>query len=499
MSVALHLPALQVALPLIAAPLCTLLRRREAPWLPWAFATLVSWVALAISALLLAHVLDNGVWTYELGGWAAPWGIVYQVDLVNAYMLVIVAGIAAVVTPYARAVVAAEIPADQQHLFYAAWLLCITGLLGIAITGDAFNIFVFLEISSLSSYVLIAAGESRRGLTASYQYLVMGTIGATFYLIGVGLIYMMTGTLNLADMAARLPSVADTTPIRAAAGFITVGLMLKSALLPLHLWLPNAYTYAPSAVSALLAATATKVSIYVLIRFQFLILEPNLGIEGVSVGTVLIPLCVVAFLAGSTVAIFQNNVKRLLAYSSVAQIGYILLGVSFQSVNGLTGGIVHLFNHALIKATLFMVMGAVMLRIGSVHIEDMRGVGRQMPWTMFAFVIGGLSLIGVPLTVGFVSKWYLILAALETGGYGIAIALLVLLSSLLAVIYVWRVVETAYFKPATRPLDAVREAPLTMLAPIWLLAAANLYFGVDTRVTVGVAREAARFLLGGGS
>ena len=159
----------------------------------------------------------------------------------------------------------------------------------------------------------------------------------------------------------------------------------------------------------------------------------------------------------------------------------------------------HLFNHALIKATLFMVMGAVMLRIGSVHIEDMRGVGRQMPWTMFAFVIGGLSLIGVPLTVGFVSKWYLILAALETGGYGIAIALLVLLSSLLAVIYVWRVVETAYFKPATRPLDAVREAPLTMLAPIWLLAAANLYFGVDTRVTVGVAREAARFLLGGGA
>ncbi len=493
MSVAAHLPALQVALPLIAAPLCSLLRR---PGVAWGFATLVSWVVLVIAALLLAQVLSEGTLIYEMGGWAAPWGIIYEVDTINAFMLLIVAAIGAIVTPYARHTVTAEVPAEQHNLFYAAWLLCLTGLLGIAITGDAFNVFVFLEISSLSSYVLIAASNDRRALTAAYQYLVLGTIGATFYLIGVGLIYMMTGTLNISDMAERLPDVANTRPIRAAAGFITVGIALKFALFPLHLWLPNAYTYAPSAVSAFLAATATKVSIYVLLRFEFVVFGVDIGIANFHFSEFLMPLCVLAFLAGSTVAIFQNDVKRLLAYSSVAQIGYMVLGVSFYSLDGMTAGIVHLFNHAMIKSALFMVMGCIMLRVGSVQIKDLHGIGRHMPWTMFAFVLGGLSLIGVPLTVGFISKWYLILGALEEGGYGFAIAAAVLISSLLSVIYIWRVVEVAYFKPSPHGAAEITEAPLGMLIPTWLLIGANIYFGVQTDLTVGVARQAAALLLG---
>lgn len=493
MSVAAHLPALQVALPLIAAPLCSLLRH---PGVAWGFATLVSWVVLVIAALLLASVLADGAWIYEMGSWAAPWGIVYEVDTINAFMLLIVAAIGAIVTPYARHTVDAEVPAEQHNLFYAAWLLCLTGLLGIAITGDAFNVFVFLEISSLSSYVLIAASSDRRALTAAYQYLVLGTIGATFYLIGIGLVYMMTGTLNIADMAERLPEVANTRPIKAAAAFITVGIALKFALFPLHLWLPNAYTYAPSAVSAFLAATATKVSIYVLLRFEFVVFGVDIGIANFHFSEFLMPLCVLAFLAGSTVAIFQDNVKRLLAYSSVAQIGYMVLGVSFYSLDGMTAGIVHLFNHAMIKCALFMTMGCIMLRIGSVQIKDLHGIGRHMPWTMFAFVLGGLSLIGVPLTVGFISKWYLILGALEEGGYGIAIAAAVLISSLLSVIYIWRVVEVAYFKPSPRGHGEITEAPLGMLVPTWLLIGANIYFGVQTDLTVGVARQAASLLLG---
>ena len=496
MSLAAHLPALQVALPLIAAPLCSLLRGRA---LPWGFAVAVSWTTLVIAGLLLAHTLDDGVWSYALGSWAPPWGIEYRVDVLNAFMLVLVAGIAAVVTPFARLSVEAEIPADRHNLFYTAWLLCLTGLLGIAITGDAFNLFVFLEISSLASYILVGSARDRRCLTAAYQYLVMGTIGATFYLIGIGLIYMMTGTLNIADMAARLPAVADSTPIRAAAGFLTVGLALKFALFPLHLWLPNAYTYAPSAVSALLAATATKISIYVLLRFEFVIFGPNLGVDSIHFSELLVPLCVVGFLTGSTVAIFQSNLKRMLAYSSVAQVGYMVLGISFLSVAGLTGGIVHMFNHGMIKGALFMVMGCLVYRLGSVEIEDLRGAGRRMPWTMFAFVLGGLSLIGVPPTVGFISKWYLISAALAQGGVGVLIAGLILIGSLLAVIYVWRVVEVAYFQPAPEGAPAVAEAPLAMLVPLWLLIGANIYFGLHTDLTVGVAERAARFLLGLGA
>ena len=193
--IAAHLPALQVVIPLIAAPVCLLLRHSG---LVWGFALLVSWSTLGIAAALLDQVLASGTISYAMGNWAAPWGIEYRVDTLSAF----VAGIGAVVMPFARTSVRREIPADRISLFYTAYLLCLAGLLGITITGDAFNLFVFLEISSLSSYILISLGKDRRALTAAYRYLVMGTIGATFILIGVGLLYMMTGTLNMADLAA---------------------------------------------------------------------------------------------------------------------------------------------------------------------------------------------------------------------------------------------------------------------------------------------------------
>ncbi len=223
------------------------------------------------------------------------------------------------------------------------------------------------------------------------------------------------------------------------------------------------------------------------------------AISSGPVGKILMVLALLAMFAASTVAIFQNDVKRMLAYSSVAQIGYIVLGISFASVTGLTGGIVHLFNHAVTKGALFLVLGCVFLRLGSVRLDDMAGLGRAMPLTMAAFVVGGLSLIGLPLTVGFISKWYLILAALEAGWWPVAV--LVVASSLLAVVYVWRVVEVVYFRPAPAAggdAKAVREAPLDMLIPAWILIAAAVYFGLDTSFSVGVAGRAAALLLGAG-
>ena len=489
--IAAHYPALQIAVPLIAAPLCVLLRKGTLAWL---IAVAVSWLALFIAVQLLQQVLASGPISYELGGWAAPWGIEYRIDSVNAFVLLIVSGISAVVAPYARATVAQEIPVDRHYLFYSAYLLCLTGLLGIVITGDAFNVFVFLEISSLSSYVLISLGKDRKALTAAYQYLVMGTIGATFFLIGVGLVYAMTGTLNMADIANRLDAVENTRTVLAAFAFITVGLGLKLALFPLHLWLPNAYAYAPSAVTVFLAATATKVAIYTMLRFVFTLFGADFALDVTFFAEFLMALAIVGVFAASITAISQNNIKRMLAYSSVAQVGYMVLGVSFFSVTGLTGGIVHLFNHAMMKGALFMALGAVFYRLGTVHLDRMRGLGRQMPLTMFAFVIGGFSLIGLPLTVGFISKWYLILAALERGWW--PIAGLVLLSSLLAVAYVWRVIEVAYFRDPPENHPKVTEAPLSLLVPMWILVLANIYFGVDTSLTIGVAESAAKSLLG---
>ncbi len=487
-----QLPVLQVVIPLVAAPLCIILRRRA---LVLPFAIGVCWVTFAAAVALLGEVLTTGVITYELGGWAAPWGIEYRVDALSAFLLLFVSGIGALVLTYAPRSLADEIPASRHYLFCTLYLLCLTGLLGIAITGDLFNVFVFLEISALSSYALIAQGGRRQALPAAFQYLVMGTIGATFILIGIGLMYQMTGTLNMADMAARLPDVEGSRTALVAFGFLTVGIALKMALFPLHVWLPNAYAHAPSVVSAFIAATATKVSVYILLRFMFSVFGLEFSFVDLGLGRALMPLALAGILVASTVAIFQRNMKRMLAYSSVAQIGYMVLGISFATATGLTGGIVHLFNHALIKGGLFMAMGCVMLRLHSVDLEDMAGIGRVMPWTMAAWALGGLGLIGVPATAGFISKWYLIQAALEEEA--LIVAVLVLLSSLLALVYVWRVVETAFFRePGERAREA-REAPLSMLVPTWVLLGATVFFGIYTKYSAGVARQAAEAVLGG--
>lgn len=491
--IATHLPVLQVILPLIAAPVLVLVRRGIVAWL---LAVIVSCAGLFISAALLARVADGSVISYAIGNWPPPWGIEYRIDRVNAFLLTLVSLISAVVVVYSRLSVAAEVPRERHYLFYALYSLCLAGLLGITVTGDAFNLFVFLEIASLSSYVLIALGRDRRALVAAYQYLIMGTIGATFIVIGVGLLYLMTGTLNMADMAARLRGVSEVRPVLAALAFLTVGICLKLALFPLHLWLPNAYAYAPSAVTAFLAATATKVSIYVLLRFYYSVFGESVVFSALPMGKVLLVLSLAAIFVASTVAIFQQDLKRMFAYSSVAQIGYITLGLSFDSATGLTAGIVHLFNHALTKGALFMLLGGIALRLGGVRFEQhIGGIARVMPLTSFGIVLGGLSLIGVPATVGFVSKWNLILAALESGAWWIAFA--IVLSSLLAVMYVWRFVEAAYFREPSAAVAKFKEAPLEMLVPAWLMIAACIYFGLDTTLTLGGAAQAAATLLQG--
>lgn len=484
-----HLPPLLVVVPLLSAPLASILKWKRAAW---GLALAVSWYVLAVAVLLLRRVMDEGTISYFLGGWAAPFGIEYRIDLVNAWVLVIIASIAAVVMPYALASIEREIEPQRIPLLYSALLLCLTGLLGITVTGDVFNLFVFLEISSISAYVLIATGPDRRALHAAYKYLIMGSIGATFIVIGIGMLYVMTGTLNMMDLAERLPQVSSRT-VSVAFTFLTVGISLKLALFPLHLWLPDAYTFAPSTVTAFLASTATKVAVYMLVRFFFTIFGPYFSLEVMGVQGVLLPLAVVAVLSASMAAIYQKNVKRLLAYSSVAQIGYMILGISLASVTGLTAGLLHLFNHAIMKAALFMAMGAVMYRVGSVRIEAMKGLGRKMPWTMAAFTVGGLSLIGVPGTVGFISKWYLVLAAVQAGLW--VVAGLVLAGSLMAVVYIWKVVEAAYFSEFPGGFE-VTEAPLSLLLPIWVLVVANIYFGINATVTAGIATRAAEILLG---
>jgi len=483
-----HLSLLLVIIPLMAAPVVAILPPGRIAWL---VALLVTSTCFLLAGMQLWLILNHGLVNYEFGGWSPPWGITYRIDAVNALVALIVSGIAAVTVPYALLSAEKEIQKHQIPLFYSAFLVCLAGLLGITQTGDIFNLFVFLEISSLSSYALISLGRNRQALTAAYQYLIMGTLGATFFLIGVGLIYSQTGTLNMMDLAARLPEVTGLKTTHTGFAFIMIGFALKLALFPLHLWLPNAYTHAPSVITVFLAATATKVALYVMLRVLFTVF-PDGYLTNTPANDLFLLSGVIGVLSASIRAISQVNVKKLLAHSSVAQIGYMAIGLSFASMQGVTASIIHLFNHALMKGALFMAVGAIVYRVGACRMENIQGLGKQMPWTFGAIVIAGLSLIGVPGTAGFISKWYLVMAALEQQNW--LVVAVILVGSLLAVVYVGKIVEALYFQPATSTNLTVKEAPILLLAPTWVLVLANIYFGFDTDLTVGVAERAAQAL-----
>lgn len=488
-----HLPVLVVLVPFIGAPLSVILGGRKIAW--W-LAFLAGLASTFIAVNLLWKTLDGSVISYHLGGWAPPLGIEYRIDAANALVLVLVSAIATLVLPYARQSIAREISSRHHTLFYAMYLLCLAGLLGVAATGDAFNVFVFLEVSSLSTYVLVSMGaqNDKRALTAAYDYLIMGTIGATFFVIGIGFLYAGTGTLNMADIAQYIRTEGSNRTLQTAFAFIVVGMGLKVAVYPLHLWLPNAYTYAPSAFSAFLSGTATKVAIYALLRFMFSVFQPDFLMKEGAIDLLMMPLAVLAMFAASVIAVFQNDLKRMLAYSSIAQIGYILLGIGMLTPTGLSAAIVHLFNHGITKTALFMGAGGLFLRAGGTFYGRIEGMGKAMPWTSFAMVIAGLSLIGVPGTAGFVSKWVLVQAAIERGWWPIALAIVA--SSLLAIIYVWRVVEVLYMKPGPKNTSR-QEAPLSMLVPLWIMAGATIWFGFNTDMTLAAARSAADGLMSG--
>lgn len=496
MNLLAQLPVLPIIVPLVAAPLTALLpAERFGGRLPYVSATIVSWAIFAACVLLLNSVATAGPISYHMGDWGPPIGIEYRIDIANALVLILVSGVAAIVFPFSFASVRHEIDSRQTSLFYAAMTICLAGLLGVTITGDAFNVFVFLEISSLSTYALVAMGarSDRRALTASFNYLVMGTIGATFFVIGLGLLYQATGTLNMADLKSHLAG-ENNRMVQAGFAFVIVGMGLKAAMFPMHLWMPNAYAYAPSVVSAFIAATSTKVAVYVIIRFIYSVIGADFDFAPAAFTWLLAPLAIAGMFFASIVAIFQDDVKRMLAYSSVGQIGYMLLGVSFGTEQGLTASLTHLFNHGLMKGALFMAVACVVLRTGSHSMRAYSGLANRMPLTAAAFIIGGFSLIGVPLTAGFVSKWQLLTAAFDSDRAWAGF--LIVASSLIAVVYVGRVIELMVLRPAPNGASTVGEAPISMLIPLALMVAANLYFGLNTELTVDLAERAAHALLG---
>ncbi|MEA1956876.1 MAG: monovalent cation/H+ antiporter subunit D family protein [Euryarchaeota archaeon] len=480
MILAEHYPVLIIVISMLSA--FTIL---IAGWLNKKTCLPISLATIFVQLLLAFSILHHVVITrepihYWLGGWAPPWGIEYVVDAFNAYVLVIVLFICLLTVIYAKRSIEKELPRKIVS-FYVVFQLLVTGLCGITVTGDVFNLYVFLEIASLAAYALIAAAGGR-SLKASYNYVIMGSIGACFYLLGAGFLYSVTGSLNMADLSYLLPPLYENKVVQAAFVFFVVGISIKMALFPLHIWQPDAYTYAPSAVSVIIAAAMSKVSIYAFIRIFFSVFTTEFIHIYVPITDVLSWIAAIAIIVGSVIAIMQTNLKRMLAYSSVSQIGYIVLGVALFSTQwGLYGALIHILNHAITKGCLFMVAGAIIYRTGLRSIKDFEGLGQKMPYTCAAFTLAALSMIGVPPTVGFITKLCLVLASLEAVEY--VYVAVILASTLLNLVYFWRVIERMYFvkkEGAGENEHAIKkeEAPVSMVVPALILGLLCVIVGI---------------------
>lgn len=462
---------------------------------PWALGTMT--VTSVIAGLLIARVLDEGPFSYVVGGWTAPYGIELRFDEFSAAVAIIcLIGMLAVV--FSRHYAPKALYSRRIPYYYALLLLNITGLLGFTVTGDLFNLYVFMEILSLSGYALVAVSGEKTAEMAAFKYLVMGAISSLCVLFGIGLLYALTGSLNMADVTARLGG-APHAPLVTAFGAMTLGFMVKAAIFPLHIWLPDAHAIAPSPVSAVLSGLVVKAGIIGMLRvYQMAYGSQAVDFEGLNV--VLTWLGAISIVMGAFFAIFQDDIKMMLAYSTISNIGYIVMGLGLASTYSVIGASVHVFNHALIKATLFLGAGALIHQTGKRTLTDLAGIGRSMPLTTAAISIGAISIVGIPPTAGFLCKWYIALGALQAGRPFFAVALV--FGALLIFVYYIRMVNAFYFRTPRDPtILEVREAPATMLVPILLLATLCLVMGVLGRLPLTFIEPAVTRLLapiGGG-
>jgi len=439
-----HLPILLVAFPLIMSFLTFMVGifyRRVSYYFAFITMAFCTFAALTITFNISA---THKSLRYHIGGWPPPWGIEYAIDELNSFLLPALALIGLLVLLHCRQSVKREIPEDKVHVFYALILLQMTGLFGMTVTSDIFNLYVLLEIASFSAYGLIAAGK-RGAEFAAFRYMIFGTIGACAYLLGVGYLYILTGSLNMTDLSQILPRIYGSTTLLAGFTFLVLGLGIKMAFFPLHIWLPDAYSTAPSQVSTLLAPLFTKVSAYVLFRLVLNVFHPFYSLSLYPIFSLLGWIAAGGILYAGVMAIAQSDVRRMLCYILVVEIGYIVFGLSAGNRLGLMGAILHILNDMFMMALLFAAWNSINLLIKSSKIADWHGINKRYPLPIFTFILGGLAVIGIPPFCGFFSKWYLLLGLIKANNFIFAAILLV--SSLFTAICFFRIIEAVYLTP----------------------------------------------------
>lgn len=476
-----HLPVLIPILPLASAMLCLVLSRINKNLGKYVVLTALA-ASFASAIGLFVSVMRGGETIhYYMGNWQPPLGIEFVIDQMNALILVAIAAVALFVGIYSQPFIDSDSDTWlEKGGFYALYALLSAGLLGMTITGDMFNLYVFLEIASISGYGLIALGGDKSVL-ASFRYLLLGTIAASFYLLAVAYMYSITGTLNMADMGMLLAAQKDSPNVLLAVSMLIIAFGIKMALFPLHGWQPDAYTYAHPAAAPLISGLMSKAPALAMLRYMFYIIGADSPYVAKAL-TVIGFLGACGIILGSVMANAQRDFRRMLAYSSVAQIGYIAVGLSLGNAYGIIAAVFHILIHAFMKSSLFMVIGAVRYRYDEVMIDKLGGLNKHMPLTSVTLVIAALSMVGIPPTGGFFSKWYIIMGSLESGHY-IYLAVLIA-SSLLNAVYFFRVIETVFINKdaeltEVRPAGPWKfELPLSMLVPIVLFGIIIIAIGV---------------------
>jgi multicomponent Na+:H+ antiporter subunit D len=447
-------------------------------------------IATFLSAWGLFRLIQTGeTIRYFFGGWLPPIGIEFVYDGLAAFIVLVINAIALLVLIHSKEISKVEFP-KKKVPYYAVVMLQMLGFNGMVLTGDLFNLYVFLEISSLSSYALIAIGEKRAPYSA-FRYLIIGTVGGSLYLLGVGFLYTVTGTLNIIDMHAMLPMVIGHSSVIAALILMIVGVGIKAALFPLHGWLPDSYTFASSASSALIAPIGTKVAAYVLFRIVLFLFGVELIDHQLPVTTIIGIFAGIGILYGSIMAIAQSEMKKMLAYSSVSQIGYIIMGISLANPFGFIGAVLHILNHAMMKALLFLVSGSMRLKEGHSNITKFDySYRKKYPWTMAAFATAGISMVGLPPLAGFFSKWYLVLGTVENSNW--ILLAVILISSLLNAVYFFRILEKVYLNnpdtesPDETEVEKRNEVGFSMMFPMAVIAIGLLVVGIFNAYIVNI-------------
>lgn len=433
-----NLPVLVVLLPLAGGLFCPVISyfsRRAGRLTVIAFAG----ASFVLSVAQLLRITDVGKISYHFGGWEPPFGIEFSLDALSAVLLVLISGTGFVSTIYSLPFFRGK-SRFRSFGYYSVLSLLICGLLGMTSTGDVFNLYVFLEITSLSGYALIAMGGDK-GVLSSFRYLMIGTIGASFYLLGIAFIYGETGTLNMYDMSGLVGPVLSSGTTMVAMAFFVVGFGIKMALFPLHGWQPAAYTNAHPGAAPLIAGVMGKVPAYAMLRFFFYVFNANTQYVERFLVVVGI-MSALGMIYGSLKAIRQTDFRSMLAYSSIAQIGYVGLGIAITGYYGLMGAVIHIIGHSMMKSCLFFCSGAIRYRYGETAMERFGQIYRKMPLTCAAIVIAALSMVGVPPLAGFFSKWYLALGAANMGDY--IFILVLVISSLLNAVYFFRLFENMF-------------------------------------------------------